>query len=278
MAASYKFKAPADPEQVVLVTRYELYKHIRSRRLIGILVIEALVLGLILALPAITGKPYPNDSARFIERFTGFTSLLIVIGAVLFAGDAIVAEFQNRTGYLILPNPVRRSTLFAGKFLAAIIIMFGVVTLYYVVAIIGSAIVTGSITDLVIQSYLLALLYVVAAAGMGFFISAVMKGATGALVFTFAVLFLILPVVTGVVGQVGAKPSWSLTFSAETINDVLNTPYPVDSMSHLRFGGQNLTVYNWVPDVSTGVVVMIIYSVVTIALALFLFKRREMVG
>ncbi|MGD1060904.1 MAG: ABC transporter permease [Methanomassiliicoccales archaeon] len=278
MATRSETHAPSDLQQVAIVTRYELHKHIRSRRIIGILAIEVLVMVLILLIPPLTGNSYGSDPASFISSFTGFASLLIVVGAILFAGDAIVSEFQGRTGYLILPNPVKRISFFAGKVLASMIVMFGVLTLYYLVAIIAGLGLTGGFTILSVYSYLLALLYGAAAISVGYLISSVMKGATSALVLTFAVLLLIFPVVTQVSTVAGAKPSWSLSFAGETINDIMQTPYPHDFTTNGTSPITNLTRHHYFPDIGTSVGVMSAYVVVSLAASLIVFKRKELLG
>jgi ABC-2 type transport system permease protein len=269
-------------KQLMLVTRYDIYRHLRSKRLLGLLIVEALLLVLILALPPLLGNEYNKSPDGYMSSFTSANTinLLIVIGATLFAGDAIVSEYQNRTGYLIFPNPVKKSVLFAGKFLASIIIVGGAVLIWYGVGMISGVAITGSVTVLAFYSLLLALLYSVACIGVGFFLSALMKGSTGALVFTFALLFMILPIVDNTVGAIGGvKPDVSLTFAGGVVNNVMQTPYPTDGNMTVSIGnGQNLTLYTWVPGIVTSVVVMLGYFLVLSALTLVLFKRREMVG
>ncbi len=281
MATILKRNPPSDLKQLMFVTRYDIYKHLRSRRLLGFLVLETILLLLILALPPLLGHHYNNDPNGFISTFTGpnAINLLLAIGATLFAGDAIVSEYQNRTGYLIFPNPLKKSVLFAGKFLASVIIIGGAVIIWYGVAMISGVAVTGSVTILAFYSLLLALLYAIACIGVGFFLSALMKGSTGALVFTFALLFLILPIVDSTVGGLGGvKPDVSLSFAGGSVGYILETPYPVDFSRTMHVGGQNLTLYNFYPDVTIAVVTMLGYTLVLGALSLILFKRREMVG
>ena len=281
MATSLKRSPPSDMKQVMLVARYDIYKHLRSRRLLGLLVIETLLLVLILALPPLLGHQYNKDPDGYMSSFAcaNTINLLIIIGATLFAGDAIVSEYQNRTGYLIFPNPVKKSVLFAGKLLASVIIIDGAVLIWYGVGMLSGVAITGSVTILAVYSLLLALLYSIACIGVGFFLSALMKGSTGALVFTFALLFLILPIVDSTVGAIGGvKPEISLAFAGGTVGDVMQTPYPVDSNHTQHIGGQNLTLYSWIPNVTTSIIVMLGYSAALGALTLVLFKRREMVG
>jgi ABC-2 type transport system permease protein len=186
-----KVIVPSDAEQVFLVAKYDILKHIRSKRLLAI----GVILGLVLVLVTFLGtfnNPDPHNAARFLANYAGFASTLIVIGVTLFAGDAIVSEFQNRTGYLLFPNPVKKSSLYAGKFLASVGIMTFVIVIYYLVAIVIGLVYTGNFTELAIYSMLLAILYGATATGLAFLISSVLKTSTASLVLTFFMLFMIL--------------------------------------------------------------------------------------
>ncbi|MDW5561673.1 MAG: ABC transporter permease [Methanomassiliicoccus sp.] len=278
-------RPPSDGQQVMTVTYYELYKYVRSARMVGILALAALIVALILVIPPALGQEYPKDPAYFAQRFFLWSSVLIVVGATLFAGDSLASEFQSRTGYLMFPNPVKRWVYFTGKLLASLITMFLVLSVFYIVVSLLTIGHSQTFSDLTYRSFGLSLLYIVAAVGVGYLVSAVMKGATGALVFTFAILFLIFPILDGVLSFAGAKPAFSVTFSAQAISYIMQTPYPTDQQLTLPTGGafggggaagSTVEVWNYYPDVGTAALVMIIYAVITIAAALVIFQRRDM--
>ncbi len=277
-------RPPSDVRQVMTVVYYELYKYVRSARMVGIFALAALIVAIILIIPPALGQEYPRDPAYFAQRFFLWTSVLIVVGATLFAGDSLASEFQGRTGYLMFPNPVKRWVYFTGKLLASLLTMFFVVSVFYVAVSLLTIWHSQSFSDLTYRSFGLALLYVVAAVGVGYLVSAVMKGATGALVFTFAILFLIFPILDGVLSFAGAKPVFSVTFSAQAISYIMQTPYPTDQQLTLPTGGafggggseSTVQIWNYYPDVDTAALVMVIYAVITIAAALIIFRRREM--
>jgi hypothetical protein len=205
-----------------------------------------------------------TTAEQMIERFHSVTAM--VVGRSIFTPIKMdkgvnVAVFEE-----------------AGKVLASMIIMVGIISLYYLVAIVSAFALTGGTTILSVYSYLLALLYGAAAIGIGYLISAIMKGATAALVLTFAVLLLIFPVVTSVSTIAGAKPTWSVTFAGDTITYILQTPYPTDVVVPGHTPIQNLTKYHFFPDVPTSIGVMLGYTVVTLGAALIVFKRRELLG
>ncbi|NLI74578.1 MAG: ABC transporter permease [Euryarchaeota archaeon] len=268
---------PTDMQQAMIVMKYDLLKHLRSRRLLGMLAIEALLLILISAL-ILEGSE--NTFIGAMGGYASFTSTLIIIAATLFAGDAIVSEFQSRTGYLLFPNPVRRSSIFVGKFLSAVLATAIVTVIYYAVAIGVSAIVSNSLEhiDLAFASLGLALLYGVAAVGVGILISSFMKGSTGSLILTFFLLFLILPAVDNLFSLVEQSPTISLTFAAMAISAVLSIPYPpeTDMITIPVEGFGEFVTYFHTPSVSTAVLVMIGWILVTVALAYLAFQRREM--
>jgi ABC-2 type transport system permease protein len=282
MAATSTRHLPSDMAQITTVARYDIFKHLRSRRLIAIFVIEAVILAVMMALPAILGQPYPDDPAEFVRNvlvFT-FTNIMIILAATMFAGDSICSEFQNRTGYLVFPNPIKKSSIYLGKFLSTAIIMLLVVSVWYWVAIIAGAVITGGVSMLAIESYGLAVLYAFAAASVGFLISSILKGSTGALVLTFFLLFMIFPLVDSVGTLGGIEPVPSITYQAGAIDAVLVTPYPVNWVEYANetTNGLPFNLYFFYPSVASSVVVMIGYIAVCNIAGILLFKRREMVG
>jgi ABC-2 type transport system permease protein len=270
-----KVTAPSDIEQVFLVAKYDILKHIRSKRLLAIGVIIGLVLVLVTFLGTLN-NPDPHNAASFVGNYAGFANTMIIIGVTLFAGDAIVSEFQNRTGYLLFPNPVKKSSLYAGKLLASVGIMSLVIVVYYLVAMIIGLAYTGNFTVLAVYSMLLAILYGAAATGLAFLISSVLKTSTASLVLTFFTLFMILSLISAVGSIAGVKPDGELTFAGETITYIMQSPYPVDNVSSVP--GAGFTLHTYIPDVGLSIVVMTIWLIVTALLGFVAFKRREMVS
>jgi ABC-2 type transport system permease protein len=274
---AYVNTVPSDGQQTLVVMKYDILKHLRSKRLLGMLAVEAVLLALISAL--VIGE----HAQPFTDTMGGFasaTSILVIVAATLFAGDAIVSEFQGRTGYLLFPNPVKRSSIFLGKFLSAAAAMVLVMAIYYAVAIGISAAVSSDLEhlELAFASLGLALLYSIAAISLGMLVSSFMKGSTGSLILTFFLLFLILPSVDSIFSLVSYPPTPSLTFAAMAIAAVLTVPYPPETsmLTTPLEGLGEFTTYIHTPPVLTAVVVMVAWAIATMVLAYLLFRRREM--
>ena len=267
---------PGDEVQVPIVWRYELLKYFRSKRLIASVAIAALVVGLIYAIPILTGDGYDNTTKeQFSLNFVQFGNILVVICATFFGADSIVGEFQSRTGYLIFPTPMKREVLFLGKFVASMTSGIVVMTLFYLgVGGLSFATVGGADADF-FASYGFALEYLLAAMAVAYLISSVMKGSTGATVLTFFLFIMILPIIDGISMVSGVKVEGSLTFAGGVISSILMDPYPVDEMQDF---GQGMSFYSFYPDPAMAALVMVIYAVVAIVLSLVLFKRKQLVG
>lgn len=269
---------PTDVSQVMIVARYDILKHIRSKRIYGIIAILALILVVNMVLPPALGNSYSKDAGEFASGFISFMPTVIIIIATLFAGDAIVSEFQGRTGYLLFPNPVKRSSLYAGKYLAAFGLGLSLLVLYYGVVAILALAVTGSVSELMVWSFLLAVLFTASTISMGFMISSLMKGSTGALILTFALLLMIMPMISGIMSLTDVKPDFLLSFAGDSIGNMMQTPYPQDSKMTFDANGQVMTIWNYYAQPWIATAVMLVYGAVTFVLGFLAFRKREMVS
>lgn len=210
----------------------------------------------------------------FETLFLNFASFLIIICATFFGADAIVSEFQNRTGYLVFPNPMKRSVLFLGKFGASLTAGMVVVTLFYGVIAALSFISARGLDDDFLLSYAYAAEYLIAAMAVAYLISSVLKGSTGALVLTFFMFLMILPIVDNVSSFAGVKIEGSLTFSANVMTYILTDPYPVDAVQD--FGAFSFNAYY--PDQVLAAVTMAAYALASLVIGIFLFNRKQLAG
>lgn len=276
-------RPPLDPHQALIVMFYEFHKYIRSARMVGILALGALIVAIIMLVPPVLGQPYPEDPANFAQRFIAWVNMLVVVGAALFASDSLASEFQDRTGYLLFPQPVKRRVLFAGKMAASLTAMFLLILAFYAVVAALTLWKYGTVPHLMLYSGALALMYVTTATGIGFLVSSFMRGTAGALVLTASVLLLIMPILDTVLSVAQVKPVLSPTFSGGAISLVMQTPYPVDTMVEpLLSSGPAMSSVDLVPirlyypTLRMSAAVMLGWAFVTTVAALILFGRREM--
>ncbi len=217
---------------------------------------------------------WTTAKSDFVSLFLGFANILVIVCATFFAADALVGEFQNRTGYLIFPNPVKREVLFMGKFGASMTAGVIVVFLFYAGLALLSYATVGGVDDDFSYSLAFALEFLLAATAVGYLISSILKGTTGATVLTFLLFIIILPILDGVSSFAGVKIEASLTFASNVMMYIIMDPYPVDTSVDM-FG---YTIYSFYPTPASAAIVMFAYAVVSIAISMFLFRRKQLSG
>jgi ABC-2 type transport system permease protein len=195
----------------------------------------------------------------------------MIISAAMFAGDSISGEFESKTGLLLFPTPQSRTSIFVGKYTAALIITFLVVSLYYVIMVLQTIHLYGVEeipTDLA-QSYLTASIYVTSVVSVVFFLSSILKRAIASTILGFVLLMLVLPVVAAVLSTQEIEPWFIVTYSGELITSVLGK-------TSLFTGPGGRFMENYTPDFGPGIAVMAVYTVVGFVTGLYIANRKSM--
>lgn len=261
---------PSDFTQMLTIMRYEMYKFLRGKKIYVMLGLMALIIILLTAVPPLLGYDLPSNDKSFIIQYLSFVNTLIVIAVTIFSSGALVSEFEERTGFLMFPRPVKRRTIFAGKYLASFLVCSTSIALYYLVSAILSLIFTGSVYFDILYSFGLALLFIISASGLAFLLSAVMQKGSTAAILTFATLFLIMPMLEGVMSFVNTDPFFMLNYAGGAVSNIING-FTTEVVSV----GPGMTFTVYYPQAVISALVMIVWAVVTSALSVSFFNRRE---
>jgi ABC-2 type transport system permease protein len=263
---------PGSLAQVGITVKYTFLDYLRSRRFAILMAITLIISGVLTILVAYYRPPgmVKSTTLDFYQTWWGmFSTDLIVIFGIFFGGDAIAAEFQNKTGYFTIPNPIRRSSIYIGKYIAAFIAATVILVVYFVIAIINGLFYYGaSVPYQLGESFLLGWFYLLAVLGFTFMFSSLFKSSSYSILVSFLVLFVGFGIIQGLVEALtNLEPWFILTYGSSIIANVLSVTYPTTST---RFG---ITIY--VASIPEGLAIMGIYFVVTAALGLLLFERKE---
>lgn len=252
-----------------LSVRFELMKHLKRRRLLILAALAVIV-------PLVFYVKVPDTADVFAANVLTFANVLIVISAAMFAGDVVCGEFEKKTSLLLFPTPQRRSSIFAGKYIAALLATFLVVLLYYLTMTLQIAQLYGwgEIPGELGKSFLTALLYSAAAVSVVFFFSSLLKRSISSTIVGFIFLMMILRVVQMILMRVEQEPWFIVTYSADLITDVLGVS------SSLPFGpGEEEAEHVWMltfnPDFGVGIAVMVAYAIVGLVSGMALAIRKE---
>ena len=269
---------PTSMAQVGIVMKYSLLDYLRSRRFFIMLIITAAIS---LLLTVLVGYYRPDSFlASELTFYNGWwgnsVTFVVILSAIFFGGDAISGEFQNKTGYFGVPNPIRRSSIYVGKWLAAFtasIVMLGIFTLVTV----GNGLYYFSGVPIQFaESLIFALIYMVAVLGFTFFFSSLFKSSSMSILIT-AILFLFVfsLIQTLVSSLVQIEPWFILTYGSTIIGNVLTTPYPAHMVTSSFGPGGRVTLTTFNASIPEGLAIMLIYFAVTAILGLILFERKE---
>ena len=251
--------------ETYLSVKFELVKHLKRRRL-------PIVAALAVIVPLIFYVSVPDTAGEFAATVLSFLNILIIISAAMFAGDAVCGEFEKKTSLLLFPTPQRRSAIFAGKYVAALLATFLVVFLYYLVMTLQTTQLYGwgQIPTELAKSFLTALIYSAAAVSVVYFFSALLKRSISSTIVGFLFLMMILPIVSLILMRVNQEPWFIVSYSANLITDVLGVSGGVPTGPGEHFPGQNFT-----PDFGVGIAVMIAYAIVGLVSGMVIAGRRE---
>jgi len=276
---------------VGLMMRYTFNEYLRSRRFAILMVIMVLIGGgLTVALAyygigsfTAGGSVSASSTAAslgFYSGFWGFASDLAVIAGIFFGGDAISGEFQNKTGYFMIPNPVRRSSVYVGKWLAAF--TAGTIALFvYTGFCLANGLYYGfGIPTQFVESFAFTWFYLVAVLGFTFFFSSLFKSSAYSFLVTFLLFFFAFGIIDLLATDLAhIEPWFLLSYGAGIISDVLMATYPAHTTTISgvfgRGSSSSPTFLTYNPTIPEGLIIISVYFAVTAVLGLVLFERKE---
>jgi ABC-2 type transport system permease protein len=259
-------------EKLRIVIGYEFLKHIRRKRIYVILGLTLLAEVLVLILVPVLGDGYPS-SVTVMAALLSIGPSLATLGAIFFAGDAIAGEFESKTGYILFTNPVRRSTMVIGKYLACYAAVSLLIVLGYVISSISLLVIYGTIPIATGGSFGLCLLYAGSVLSVTFFFSSVSKGAMGATVITLVFIMVISSIISSVL-MLTDQPYWFLLSSN---GDTIATVYGGYEAFMGGFGGMGDMPFEFEnPSIPLAVLSMALYLAVGFVLSLWVTKRRQL--
>ena len=268
--------------------KYTFLEYFRSRRFLILLAITILIAA---ALTIVVAWRRP---ASFLTTNLGFYSswwggassfsaitFVIILAGIFFGGDAISGEFQNRTGFFGIPNPIRRSSIYVGKWLSAFLAASAIMLLFAAITVANGVYYFGSagVPYQFVYSLLFAWFYLAAVMGLTFFFSSLFKSSSISILVTVILLLFGFTLIQTIVSDlVGIEPWFVLTYGAGIIGNILSPTFPPHSATVTEAIGRSgrtftLTQFNaYVPE---GLAIIGLYFIITAILGLLLFERKE---
>lgn len=266
-------KVPSDIAQCGVQAEFEFLNFLRSTRFYILLAIVATIGVAIMAVMYIY-KPsaYLTSPMSFYSVWWGtVVNLCVILTGIFFGADTISTEFQNRTGYYLLPNPVRRSSVFVGKWIASFLASAVVIGVYAAITLADGTIYFGSnIPYQLGESFVFAIIFIFPVLGFSFFISSLFRNNSSSILLTAILLLFgfnfISPLITALTNS---EPWYVLSYGAGIITSVLSpSGYPPHEIVVAGSYSYNATILE-------GLAIMLAYFVVTSTLGIILFEKED---
>jgi ABC-2 type transport system permease protein len=266
-------KVPSGLAQCGVQAQFEFVNYLRSTRFYILLAIVATIGVAIMAVTYVYRPPTSLSSpVSFYSEWWGtVVGLCVILTGIFFGADAISTEFQNKTGYYLLPNPVNRSSIFIGKWIASFLASAIAIGIYAAITIADGAIYFGSNIPFQFgESFVFALFYIFPILGFSFFISSLFKNNSSSILLTAILLLFGLSFVTPLITTLSnSEPWYVLSYGAGIITSVLSpSGYPPHEVLIAGSASYNATI----PE---GLAIMFAYFVVTLVLGVVLFERED---
>lgn len=280
--------------KLTLVTKYEWLKHFRKKRLYLTLFLSlALLILLNILLPSLMAPiigesfSFPGDTVvdflggGFFGPLSGIWMVLVIL-AIFFASDPMSTEFENRTGLLLFPNPVRRETIVFGKYFASILMTAIVLAVYYIVTwgftLFYFPSTAGDYVLPYLGSFGICILISAGLVATTFLFSAIFNKGMVTSIVVFFLYLMVFNIVGGIFsmavgqGNFAFEPWYLISYNANLISLIIQ--YPAERI--IEHTGPLGTTYTVVPDILVGLLTtLIIYIVIPLIVSNWIYKRRD---
>ena len=276
---AYGNTVPSSLAQVGITMKYTLLDYVRSRRFFILLTI-ALVISAVLTFVVGYYQPasFLASNLSFYSGWWGnIATYVIVLSGIFFGGDAISGEFQNKTGYFGVPNPIRRSSIYIGKWLSALFASTIILGVFAAITLGNGLYYFSSVPSEFGLSVLFAWLYLMAVLGFTFFFSSLFKSSSMSILVTVLLFLFVFNIIQLFVANFAQVEPWFiLTYGAQIIGNILTVPYPpATSTTSVGPGGNGFAFTTFNATVPEGLAIMGLYFIITTLLGLILFEMKE---
>jgi ABC-2 type transport system permease protein len=266
-----------DLAQLFIISKYQFKNYIRSKRLITLILITAGIgIAYILSIHFYVNTSY-MDVKIFAKNWVSPLSYLIALASLFFGGDAIAGEYQNKTGYFLLPNPIKRGSILWGKYIASYLASTIVMLIYWAFVILNVYYYYNTLPVAIWYSLGFSFLFLLSLLALTYLFSSLLNNGTIAIVIVSIIYFLVLPVIDSMAMYIGYPPWFSINHSASILTLVFEGNYIGDypTKQVLQLGpGFTITIFN--PSLTESISVMLGYFIVSAIISTVLFHYKEM--
>jgi ABC-2 type transport system permease protein len=268
---------PSSGSQLITVAKYEFRNYFGSRRFYVLLAIALIVSALLTYVVAVRRPAsFLDNSLDFYSSWWGrIAGLMAILSGIFFGGDAISSEFQNRTGYFLVPNPIRRSSIYVGKWISAFVAAVIILAITLAITLANAFYYFGpTIPSQLLQSIVFSLIYLASVMGLTFMFSSLFKSSSYSILVSAILYLFVFSLVEDLVSSIVQIEPWFIpTYGASIITNVMTVPFPAHVITTTF--GRNITLTTYNATIPEGLAILLGYCVISAILGLVLFEKKD---
>ena len=179
----------------------------------------------------------------------------------MFSSVTLVSEFEDRTSLVLFTKPIRKASIFMGKFMAAYALSLAFMVVYYLISAVIVLVKTGGFTASMFPSMLYCAIYIFALTGIAMFFSSVMKKSSSASIMTFVFILLVPGIVSAIIAA-------AMSSSPEQVLDVWY-------MLNIAEGVITDCITGKATEELRAVIVMLVWGLVPMLASLRIFRNKQ---
>jgi ABC-2 type transport system permease protein len=261
---------PGNLSQTFTIAKYELLTYWRSKRFFLLLFIVAMMGtgGTLVVFYLDVALSLPNAAVFLKWWLDNSIWIVTALPAAFLGGDAISSEFQNKTAYSMIGNPVNRSTIYLGKWLATFVASLVLLATFEAITMGNGLYYFGNIPVEFWLSFLFSGLYLAASLGVAFVFSSVFKTSALPVLLSGATLLLGFDIVRNIILAMNMEPWFVLSYAQNVITKIFIVPYPENIVAT-----EKLITYT--PTIPQSILVMVAYTTASLLIGYLIFKNRD---
>ncbi len=263
-----------DLKSTFILMKYQMLFYLKTKRFLTMLILVILIVALTVGIDLHVGvsniRTEYVTSAAFLSSGLGFVAISIAILAGFYGGDATSIETGTNSGYFIMVQPVRKSSILLGRYLGALILAAGTLLIEFVAVGGLSQYIFGNINVNFWLAIGESLFILMAFLSLAFLFSSIFKNPLIGILFSILAFVLIMPIIDEVISIENIEPWFNLYYASNVIPAVFGPITHVITQKRAHFIIKTFTPYVWEANYIT-----LIYLVVTLALSYIIFRRKE---
>lgn len=220
----------------------------------------------------------PSSQESFVSGNLSLMLYMIsLISGLLFSG-IICDEYKKKTGLTLIPL-ISKGKILIAKFLANIILMFALITFYYLLIIYFDFYFYAEwIIPTILRSYGLALIISLAAASMVCLFSSFLPSSASVLLFGIFLMIFGFDIISLIISSINyqIEPVFSLTYLFNIVSISVYYNY-TNQPRFSDISNEGSIIRVWVyPEVHMVVIVVIVYVFASLLVTYYIFKKKQL--